>query len=99
MTSRLPIYNKPSAKAVKGILDKVLSLIALIILSPILLIAAIGIKFSSKGSVFYKARRMGKDMKPFTIYKFRTMKVGADKECDITATHDTRIFACGVLLW
>lgn len=98
MTEQLPIYRKPVSRAIKTILDKVLSLIALIVLSPILLIAAIGIKLSSKGPVFYKAKRMGKDLNPLTIYKFRTMRVGADKEGAITAAHDSRIFAWGELL-
>ena len=98
MTERLPIYRKPISRAIKIILDRTLSLIAIIMLSPILLIAAIGIKVSSKGPVFYKAKRMGKDCKVLIIYKFRTMKVGADKEGAITAAHDARIFPWGELL-
>ncbi len=54
-------------------LDRFLSLIALIILSPVLIIIAIIIKLDSKGSVFYKQVRIGKDRIPFNIYKFRSM--------------------------
>lgn len=85
-------------KMIKSVVDRFLALIALIVLSPIMLIAAIGIKCSSRGPIFYKAKRMGKDMKPLVIYKFRTMKVGADKEGSITGAHDNRIFAWGEIL-
>lgn len=85
-------------KMIKSVVDRFLALIALIVLSPIMLIAAIGIKCSSRGPIFYKAKRMGKDIKPLVIYKFRTMKVGADKEGSITGVHDNRIFAWGEIL-
>ena len=85
-------------KRIKLIIDKLLALIALIVLSPVMLIAAIGTKITNKGPVFYMAKRMGKDMKPITIYKFRTMGVGADKEGDITSTNDSRVFAWGDIL-
>ncbi|PQP35609.1 hypothetical protein C6A37_01535 [Desulfobacteraceae bacterium SEEP-SAG9] len=57
----------------KRILDIILSFIALIIFSPLFLVAAICIKFSSKGPVIYKQERIGKDGKPFVFYKFRSM--------------------------
>lgn len=85
-------------RGIKAIADRVLALIALIVLSPIMLIATIGIKISCKGPVFYKAKRMGKDLKPLTIYKFRTMRVGADNEGAITGVNDKRVFAWGELL-
>lgn len=83
---------------IKIIADKFLACIALLVLSPIMLVAAIGIKASSKGPVLYKAKRMGKDLKPFTVYKFRTMCINADKEGAITATHDSRVFTWGGIL-
>ena len=64
---------------IKRILDVVISLIALIILSPILLIVAIAIEIESKGPVIFKQQRIGKDGKVFNIYKFRSMVVGAEK--------------------
>lgn len=85
-------------KALKRIIDTFLALLALIVLSPIMLIAVIGIKLSSKGPVFYMAKRMGMDLKPLTIYKFRTMRVGADKDGSITGANDSRIFAWGNFL-
>ena len=59
---------------IKRILDFVISLIVLIILSPFFLVIAILIKLDSKGPVFFRQERLGKDGKVFSIYKFRTMK-------------------------
>lgn len=63
----------------KRVFDFLLSLIAIIILSPLLIIAMIAIKIDSKGPVFYLQTRVGKNMKEFQLYKFRTM---TDKERD-----------------
>jgi lipopolysaccharide/colanic/teichoic acid biosynthesis glycosyltransferase len=56
-----------------NIIDKLISLFTLIILLPFLTIIAIGIKLTSKGPVFFRQLRVGKDLNKFTIYKFRTM--------------------------
>lgn len=85
-------------RQIKGIADRILAGVALVILSPIMLIAAIGVKISSPGPIFYKAKRMGRDLEPLTIYKFRTMRVNADKEGAITAVHDSRVFGWGEIL-
>lgn len=58
---------------IKRVIDFVLAFIALIILSPVFLILALWIKFDSKGPVFFKQKRIGKDRTFFQIYKFRTM--------------------------
>ena len=62
----------------KRVIDTVLSLLALVILSPLLLITAIVIKLSSPGPVLFKQQRLGLHGKEFTIYKFRSMAVGAE---------------------
>lgn len=64
----------------KRVVDFTLSLIALILLAPIFVIISVLIKVTSKGPVFYKQERIGKDGKRFKMYKFRTMYVGADKD-------------------
>lgn len=56
--------------------DLLLSSVALIVLSPLFLIVAIGIKISSRGPVIFKQKRIGKDGRPFDFYKFRSMHVG-----------------------
>lgn len=60
--------------------DWVVSLVALSLAAPLLLVIAVLIKAGSKGPVFYKQKRHGWDGKPFTIYKFRTMRM--QKEAD-----------------
>ena len=62
-------------------LDFILSLGAIIALSPLLLIIALWIKLDSKGPVFFRQKRVGKDKKLFTILKFRTMR--ADTPADM----------------
>ena len=65
---------------VKRGIDFLLSLIGIIILSPILLILCLAIKVDSEGPIIFKQKRVGKDKSHFNIYKFRTMKVDTPKE-------------------
>ena len=64
-------------------IDIVLSSIAIIFFSPLILFIAIVIKFESKGPIFYTSKRAGRGFKVFNFYKFRTMVVDADKKIDI----------------
>lgn len=68
----------------KRLFDIVMSFIGLVLLSPIFLVIAIWIKLDSKGPVFYKQTRVGKDGKDFKIFKFRSMRQGSDKQGLIT---------------
>jgi len=68
----------------KRLIDIVLSLLGLIILSPIFLILIIAIKLDSKGPVLFKQRRFGIHKKHFNILKFRTMRIDTPKD---TPTH------------
>ena len=63
----------------KRLFDIGLSLMILIMISPILLVVAILIKLDSKGPIFYSSKRVGTGFKIFDMYKFRTMRTGADK--------------------
>lgn len=74
------IYND----YIKRFCDLVLSLIGIIILSPIFLIVAVAIKIDSRGPVLFKQDRIGKDGKVFKIYKFRSMRIDTPKD---TPTH------------
>ena len=67
------------AKYFKRMLDFILSLIALIILSPILLIVAILVRIKLGSPIIFKQQRPGKDEKIFTLYKFRTMTDNKDE--------------------
>ena len=71
----------------KRFFDFITSLIVLIIFGPLFLILAIFIKKDSKGPVFYRQLRIGRDGKPFKIFKFRTMVNNADKS-GVTSTKD-----------
>ena len=62
----------------KRVIDTVLSLIVVIVLSPLLLIISLIIKISSPGPILFKQQRLGLHGKEFTIYKFRSMTVGAE---------------------
>ncbi len=58
--------------------DIVLATLGLVVASPLLLIAAVAIKLSSRGPVLYRQLRVGRDGAPFDLFKLRTMHVGAD---------------------
>lgn len=60
--------------------DKAFSAVMLLLVSPVMIAAAIAVKTTSKGKVFYKAERIGLNGKPFPMYKFRTMVAGADQQ-------------------
>lgn len=68
-----------ATRVVKGVVDKVGSALLLLALSPLLLAVAAAIKLSDSGPVIYRQERVGKDGAPFTMFKFRTMVVGADR--------------------
>lgn len=65
---------------IKRILDVFFSLISLIVLLPFFIIFSIIIKIESKGPIFFKQKRVGKNKKYFTIYKFRTMRIDTPKD-------------------
>ena len=76
--------------------DIIVSIFALLILSPLLLLTSILIKLTSPGPVFYRAKRVGKDGVPFKLYKFRSMTVAADEVGPkITAQGDIRVTPVG----
>lgn len=77
------IIDKKSSFVIKRFFDIILSIIGIILLSPIFLILIVIIKIDSKGPAIYKQTRVGKDSVPFTIYKFRTMVVNADKQKEL----------------
>ncbi|PCJ81375.1 MAG: glycosyl transferase [Flavobacteriales bacterium] len=83
----------------KRFFDIICSFFGLIFLSPLFLLISILIRFDSKGTVFYKQLRVGKNGKDFQLYKFRTMVEDADKKGDITTSDkDSRITHIGRFL-
>lgn len=83
----------------KRIFDVIASGLGLIVLSPIFLILAIWIKLDSKGPVFYRQVRVGRNNNDFRIFKFRSMRVGSDKGSLVTiGGHDPRITKSGYFI-
>ncbi len=83
----------------KRVNDVVLSLIALLLVSPILLIVAVLIRLDSPGPALYKQPRVGLRGKLFTIYKFRSMRLqSADEPLRLTAHNDDRVTRVGRFL-
>lgn len=62
---------------IRRIIDTLIALVALVLLSPILLIVAIAIRLDSKGGAIFKQKRIGLNGKPFNMYKFRSMVTNA----------------------
>ena len=82
-------------KVIKRIFDFICALIGIIGTSPLWIVGIIGILISDWGPVFYTARRIGKNNKPFKMYKFRSMRVAkAATEASLRPDED-RIFPCG----
>lgn len=80
----------------KQFLDIVLSLIALVLTSPLALFLILGIKLTSKGPVIYSHERIGKFGKPFTLYKFRSMYIDAESNGPaLSSKNDSRITPFG----
>lgn len=93
------LQKKKASLALKRAMDIVLSAFGIAVLSPVLLVIALAIVIDSKGGVFYRQVRVGKDGKEFRIFKFRTMISDADKRgLLITVGEDSRITRVGKIL-
>lgn len=104
-------HKKPFYECIKRIFDLVVSLVAVIVLSPILLVIALAIRLEDRGPILYRAQRVGRGSKPITVYKFRSMRMNADRLEDMLTPeeleeykknfkleHDPRITKVGAFL-
>ena len=83
----------------KRLSDIVISMTAILLLSPIMIITALSIKLYDRGPVFYKQTRLTKDGRRFEIIKFRSMKVDAEKNgAQLSTVHDDRITPVGKII-
>jgi lipopolysaccharide/colanic/teichoic acid biosynthesis glycosyltransferase len=82
----------------KRLFDMAAAIIGLLLLSPVFLLAFVGIKATSSGPAIYRARRMGQHGVVFVMHKFRTMHVGNQPASVITGVADKRVFGFGRLL-
>ncbi|MDQ6968292.1 MAG: undecaprenyl-phosphate glucose phosphotransferase [Mariprofundaceae bacterium] len=102
----IPLYYLSESPMVDGgwvskkILDKVVAVVALVLLSPIMLVAALAVKLSSPGPVFYGQERHGLDGKIFHVLKFRSMVVHdeADGHVSQATKGDSRVTKVGDFL-
>lgn len=91
--------GKPVYEAVKRLFDLLLSLVALILFLPFWLIIVVIIRLDSPGKAVFNHTRIGKDGKPFKLYKFRTMYEGVkDQELSPQSPNDERITGIGKFL-
>ena len=96
-TRRQIVPPSPGALFWKRAFDVVCSALGLLVLSPVLLACAALVGLTSPGGVLFRQERIGKDGKPFTIYKFRTMRKD-NVGLKITTSGDSRITPVGKVL-
>lgn len=90
------ILNNESQKNIKRVFDLIIAVILIIMTIPILLITAIIIKLESPGPIVFKQFRIGKNMKKFKIYKFRSMRIhDSGKYSKYTLNNDERVTRFG----
>ena len=82
----------------KRIFDFTSALLGLIILSPLLILVSIFIKVSSRGAIFYKQERTGRNAEIFTIIKFRSMIENHGDDNTVTVSGDQRITRFGAFI-
>ncbi|MEE4198829.1 MAG: sugar transferase [Bacteroidales bacterium] len=93
--SLMPTWQEHAKQA----FDIILSILALILFLPLFLVLAIGIKITSRGPILYSHERIGRFGKPFTLYKFRSMYVDAEKNGpELSSKNDDRITPFGRFL-
>lgn len=90
------ILNNEMQKNIKRGMDLILAFTLMIFLSPLALITAIIIKFESKGPIIFKQIRIGENMRPFKVYKFRSMRIhDPSKYSKYTLNNDIRVTKFG----
>lgn len=89
----MPLWQK----LLKRSIDIIVSVAVFVLFSPLLIFLAYGVKRSSKGPILYKQERIGKNGKPFHIYKFRSMYVDAEKNGmpQLSSKNDIRVTSFG----
>lgn len=104
-------HKKPCYECIKRIFDLLISLAAVVLLSPVLLVISLAIRLEDRGPILYRAQRVGRGGKPITVYKFRSMRMHADRLEDMLTPeeleeykknykleHDPRVTKVGAFL-
>jgi exopolysaccharide biosynthesis polyprenyl glycosylphosphotransferase len=84
------VRPSPVAMTAKRVLDVALATVGLLLALPLLAVAAIGIKLTDRGPVFFRQQRIGRDGEPFDFFKLRTMTPGSDARLDEVSARNTR---------
>lgn len=82
----------------KRLFDVIASAFAMVVLSPVVVLAYFGVRLTSSGPAIYCAQRIGRGGDLFTMHKFRTMHVGSGSGSVITGANDSRVFFAGRIL-
>ncbi len=90
LNARTVPLDDPGNALMKRLMDIVGSAVLIVLTSPVMLAAAIGVKLSSPGPVVFKQQRVGKNKKLFMMYKFRSMRVNAEEDTAWTKHDDPR---------
>ncbi|HEY0792720.1 MAG TPA: sugar transferase [Chthoniobacterales bacterium] len=93
LLARDSIYDQ-----VKRLFDLLSATVALVVLSPLLILVAMIVRCESAGPAIFRQTRIGRDSRPFTLFKFRSMRVGADAGALYTAERDPRLTRIGRFL-
>ncbi len=82
--------DDPANQVIKRLMDIVLSLLLILLTSPLMLFTAIGVKISSPGPILFRQTRVGRHNEPFTMYKFRSMRVNDSEQTGWSNENDAR---------
>lgn len=93
-----PLTANPSAAFVKSLIDRFAALCAILVLSPVLIAAAVAVKLSSPGPVLFKQERHGLNGRIFHMWKYRSMRLHDDKEVKQATKNDSRITPVGAFI-
>jgi lipopolysaccharide/colanic/teichoic acid biosynthesis glycosyltransferase len=94
MSARAGVSPGPARRA----LDIAAAGLALVMLCPLLLVIALAVRVTSRGPALYRQVRVGQGGRPFTLFKFRTMKAAPSNGGDLTPGNDPRVTAVGKIL-
>ncbi len=94
---RIPLDNLANA-FIKRAGDIIFSALILLLFSPLMLFCAVGVKLSSPGPVIFAQKRIGRNKKPFMMYKFRSMRVNPKQDTAWSTQEDSRKTAFGTFI-
>lgn len=93
-----PLTSYPTAALTKAVADRVIAMLAILLLSPLLITTAIAVKLSSPGPVLFKQKRHGWNGSVIEVWKFRSMRLHADSQVKQATRSDPRITRVGAFI-